>query len=276
MAMHEILTNPAFQSGIIPFGAALIAGLLLNRLGWYWIGLALMVGFVASVYLTVGFQFQPWTSVRKILALGFTAVGLGLMLDIYPGGRRWLPALLFGLAATAVLWVIWPVLLRREGVDMLLLGVGSVLYCGWCVVGMESLRAKPVHAVSAVVALGFGTGAATLLGASALLGQLGLALGAAAVALSVFVTFMRKTKIGSMALLPSGILLGLIGVSGHVYAKVPWYTLTALAFVLVCARMPVSPQWPRWLQSLTALVLAGVPAGIAVWLVWRVAGGIPL
>jgi hypothetical protein len=275
-AIDEMLANPAFQSGIIPFGAALIAGLILNRLGWYWSGLALMVGFIATVYLTAGFQFQPWTSTRKILALGFAAAGLGILLDLYPWGRRWLPAFLFSIGAAAVLWVIWPVLQRREGLDGWLLGVSSVLYSGWCVASMESLRSKPTHATSAVIALGFGTGAVTLLGASALLGQLGLALGAAAGALGLLVSFARKVEVGSTALLPAGLLLGLIGISGHVYAKVPWYSLAMLALVTVCARVPLSTQWPRWLQALTALLLAGAPAGIAAWLVWRVAGGVPL
>ena len=99
---------------------------------------------------------------------------------------------------------------------------------------------------------------------------------AAAGALGLLVTFMRNTEIGSLAMLPAGVLLGLIGVSGHVYAKVPWYSLALLALVPVCARVPLSPQWPRWLQALSALLLAGAPAGIAVWLVWRVAGGVPL
>jgi hypothetical protein len=275
-AINEMLVNPAFQSGIIPFVAALIAGLILNRLGWYWSGLALMAGFVATVYLTVGFQFQPWTSTRKILVLGFAAAGLGVFLDFYPWSRRWFAALLFGLGAAAVLWVIWPVLQRREGLDGWLLGVSCVLYSGWCVAGMEFLRSKPAHAAGAIIALGFGTGAVTLLGASALLGQLGLALGAAAGALGLLVSFARKVEVGSTALLPAGVLLGLIGISGHVYAKVPWYSLAMLALVPVCARVPLSPQWPRWLQTLTALILAGAPAGIAAWLVWRVAGGVPL
>lgn len=274
--MHELITNPAFQSGVIPFGVALIAGLLLNRLGWYWTGLALMAGFTATVYFVAGFQFQPWTSTRKIIALGLGAAGLGLLLDIYPWGRRWLPALLFVGAATAVLWLIWPVLQRREGMDLWLLGVGSVLYSGWCAAVMESLRSKPVHAGGAAVALGFGTGAVTLLGASALLGQLGLALGAAAGALWLLVAFARKAEVGSLAMLPAGVLLGLLGISGHVYAEVPWYSLAMLALVPVCAQMPLPTQWPRWLQAFIALILAGAPAGLAAWLVWRVAGGVPL
>jgi len=274
--MQALLTNPAVQSGIIPFVVALLVGLLGRRLGWCWAGLAILAGFAATVLVTVGFQFQPWTSTRKIIALGFGAAVLGILLDLSPWGRRWLPFVLLLVAAAAVAWLIWPVLQRREGLDAWALGVGSILYGGWCAVAMESLRTKPIHAVTAAVALGFGTGAVTLLGASALLGQMGLALGAAAGALALLVTFMRATQIGSLAVLTAGALLGLIGVSGHVYAKVPWYSLMLLALVPVCARVPLSSQWPRWLQALVALLLAGAPAGIAVWLVWRVAGGVPL
>ena len=274
--MHDLLINPAFQSGVLPFSAALFAGLLLSRMGWYWTGLALMVGFVASAYLVAGFQFQPWTSTRKIIALGLGAAALGILLDIYPWSRRWLPIILFVVAAPAVLWVIWPVLQRREGMDFWLLGSGSVFYVGWCVAAMESLRSRPVNAGGAAVALGFGTGAVTLLGASALLGQLGLAIGAAAGAIWLLVTFMRKSEVGSLAMLPAGALLGLLGISGYVYAKAPWYSLALLALVPVCAQMPLPSQLPRWLQAFIALILAGVPAGIATWLVWRVAGGVPL
>jgi hypothetical protein len=274
--MHDLLINPAFQAGILPFAAALIAGMVLGRLGWYWAGLALTAGFVATVYFTAGFQLQPWTSTRKMIALGLGAVGLGLLLDIYPWSRRWLPTMLFLAAAAAVLWLVWPVWHRRTGLEWWLLGIGSVLYAGWCTVAMEALRAKPIQAATAATALGFGTGAVTLLGSSALLGQLGLALGAAAGALVLIVIFMRKTEIGSLAMLPAGILLGLAGVSGHVYAKVPWYSLATLALVPLCARVPLPSRWPRWLQASIALTVTGAPAGIGAWLVWRVAGGVPL
>lgn len=274
--MHELLQNPAVQAGIIPFGAALILGLIVHRLGWYWAGLALMAGFVATVYVVAGFQFQPWTSTRKIIALGLGAGGLGLLLDMYPWSRRWLPVVLFILAGAAVLWVGWPVLKRREGMELWSLGIGSVLFSGWCTVTMESLRSKPVQASSAVVAMGFGTGAVVLLGASALLGQLGISLGAAAGALWLLVALSRKTQLGSTAMLPAGLLCALIGIGGHVYAKAPWYSLALLALVPVCVRVPPPVQWSRWLQLFVPIILASAPAAIAVWLVWRVAGGVPL
>ena len=80
----------------------------------------------------------------------------------------------------------------------------------------------------------------------------------------------------STILLTAGLLSGLIGIGGHVYAKVPWYSLALLALVPVCARVPPISQWPRWLQALVLIMLASAPAGLAVWMVWRVAGGVPI
>ena len=274
--MSELLQNPAVQAGIIPFTVAFLFGLIVYRAGWYWAGLALLAGFIATVYLVAGLQFQPWTSTRKIVALGLGAGGLGLLLDLYPWNRRWLPVLLFIVAGVAALWVSWPVLKRREGMELWLLGFGSVLFSGWCTVTMESLRANPVQASSAIVALGFGTGAAVLLGASALLGELGIALGAAGGALWLLATITRKTRLGSLAMLPAGLLCALIGVGGHVYAKAPWYSLAVLALVPVCVRAPPPAQWSRWVRVFVPIMVASAPAAIAVWLVWRVAGGVPL
>ncbi len=274
--MHELLQNPAVQAGILPFITALLLGLMLSRLGWYWAGLAMVVAFIVTAYVVAGFQFQPWTSTRKIIALGFGAVAVGLLLDVFPWGRRWWVALLFAVAGVAVLWVVWPVLQRREGVEFWMLAVGSVLFCGWITTTTETLRTKPMQASSAVVALGFGTGGVVLLGASALLGELGISMGAAAGALWLLAAFKRKVQVGSSAMLPMGLLCALIGIAGHVYAKVPWYSLATLALVPVCVRVPLLSLWPRWIQLFTPIVLASAPAAISVWLVWRVAGGIPL
>jgi hypothetical protein len=274
--MQELLQNPAIQAGIIPFTTALLLALILHRAGWYWAGLALLAGFTATVYVVVGFQFQPWTSTRKIIALGLGAGAAGLLLDVYPGSRRWLPVLLFMLAGAAALWLGWPVLKRREGLELWTRGIGSALFGGWCAAAMESLRSQPLQAASAAVAMGFGTGVVVLLGASALLGELGIAVGAAAGALWLLVAATRTLRLGSLAMLPAGLLCGLIGLGGNVYAKAPWYSLALLALVPVCVRVPPSPQWPRWIRLFVPIVLASAPAAIAIWLVWRVAGGVPL
>jgi len=274
--MHDLLINPAFQAGVAPFAVALPVGLMLRRAGWFWAGLALSAAFAVTVALTVGFQFQPWTSTRKIIALGFGAAGAGLLLDLYPWDRRSVSALVFAAGAAAAVWVIWPVVQRRDVWQGAILIVPAALYGGWCAAAMEGLRSRPIAGAIAAVSLGIGSGAVTLLGASALLGQMGLAVGAAAGALALLVCFGRKTEIGSLAMLPAGVVLGLVGIGGLIYAKVPWYSLVLLAWVPVCGWVPVPSSWPRWLQSGAVLVLTGVPAAIAIWLVWRVAGGVPL
>ncbi len=274
--MQAWLANPAVQAGIAPFIAAVVSVALLKRAGGYWAGAAVTAGFAVAVYLSTGFQFQPWTSTRKIVALTLGAAALGVLFDLYPYSRRWLPPLVFALGAAAVLWLVWPVLSRREGLDYWLLAAGAALYAGWCVAALESLRAKPQAMVSAALALGFGTGISALLGASALLGQWGIALGASVSALWLFTVFMRKLALGSQLALPAGLGAALIGCAACVYAKLPWYSLAILATVPLSAQLFWWPRLPRLAQIVISLFAALVPAALAAWFTFKETGAPPL
>ena len=274
--MQEWLANPAVQAGIAPFITAVVCAGLLKRAGGYWAGSALIAGFAVAVYLSAGFQFQPWTSTRKIVALTLGAAALGVLLDLYPYSRRWLPPLIFALGAAAVVWVVWPVLSRREGMDYWLLAAGVGVYTGWCAAAMESLRAKPQALASAALALGFGTGITALLGASALLGQWGIALGASVSALWLFSVFVRKFALGSQLALPAGLGAALIGCGACIYAKLPWYSLAILAAVPLSAHLFWLPRLPRVAQIVVSLLAALLPAGIAVWVTYQKTGAPPL
>lgn len=274
--MKEWLLNPAVQAGVAPFLTALITAAVFRRMGWYWAGAAVVAGFAVAVYLSSGFQFQPWSSTRKIVALVLGAAALGLLFDLYPYQRRWLLPVVFTAAVAAVLWVVWPVLSRREGMEYWLLAVGVGVYAGWCAAAMESLRAKPEAMLGAAVALGFGAGGTALLGASALLGQWGLALGASAIALWLIVTFMRRTSVGSLVALPIGLGAGLIGVGAFVYAKLPWYSLAILAVVPLLAHLTWFRRLPHVAQSFLSLIVAAVPAGAAAWFTLQETGAPPM
>src|SRR3569832_1311849 len=100
---------------------------------------------------------------------------------------------------------------------------------------MESLRAKPEAMMGAAVAFGIGAGATALLGASALLGQWGLALGASEFAVWLLVDFTRRTQVGSLVALPIGLGAALVGCGAHFYTKFPWYSLAILAAVPLVA-----------------------------------------
>lgn len=274
--MTEWLATPAAQAGFVPFITALLSAAVLRKLGWYWAGGALVAGFAVAVYLSTGFQFQPWTSTRKIVALTLGAAALGLLYDLYPFQRRWLIPITFAAAVAAVLWVVWPVLSRREGAEYWTLAVGVSAYVGWCVVAMETLRAKPVAMMGAAVALGFGAGVTALMGASALMGQWGIALGVSAGALWLFVIFMRNTTVGSLAALPLGVGAALIGCGAFVYAKLPWSTLLILATIPLIAHLVWLPRLPRLAQAALSMFAAALPAAAAVWFTLQQTGAPPL
>ncbi|HHM05521.1 MAG TPA: hypothetical protein ENJ19_07235 [Gammaproteobacteria bacterium] len=273
---HPLLQDPAFQSGIAPLLTALAAGLLLKRAPWYWAGITLVGGFAVTVALTVGFQFSPLSSTRKIILLGFGAAAVGLALDLYPYGRRWLPAVLFAAGAGAALWMLWPVLQRRGGSAFWMLALTAPLYAGWCAAAFEGLRGQATRLASGAAALALGTGLCALFGASALLGQLGLGLGAAAGGLWLISVLGREARLGSVAALSAGLLCGLLGVAATVFAKVPWYSLAVLALVPALVRVPL-PLWlPRLAQGFAVFLPAAVAAAAAVLLTWQTAGAPPL
>jgi hypothetical protein len=133
-----------------------------------------------------------------------------------------------------------------------------------------------VRAGSAGMALGFGTGAAALIGASALLGQFGLALGSAAGAYMLIQMISNSNlPCGRSYTLPLSLIAGLTGCLAVLTAQLPWYALIMLAAIPVLARIPVSEKLALWLQSLLLSVASLVCAAGAAYLTWRVAGAPP-
>lgn len=276
MIMEELLANPAVQAAAVPFIAALVIGLLLKPVGWYWAGLGVIAGFYASVSLITGFEFTPLTSTRKLVLIGMCAAAVGLALDYLAPKPRQLYPLLAVLGGGAVLWVIWPPLLRMAGAALWMHGVGSIVYVVWILLAFEGLRNRALRAAAALMSLGLGTGIAALTGASALLGQLGSALAAGTGAFLLLGIFKKTLPVGLLMLLPAALLSGLIGVSAMTYAKLPWHSLLALAVIPLLARIPLPQKLPLWGQA-AALVTLTLPAAAgAIYLVWQEAGAPPM
>lgn len=274
--MEVWLAHPAVQSGGIPFVAALVWGLVFFRLGWYWTGLGLAAGFYASAYFAPGLEFTPLTSTRKILLLGLAAAALGLVLDLLPRMRKAATVIVALAGAAALTWIVWPQLMRENSVVTWPVALGCAVYVAWLAAATESLRDRPAAAASAAVALGFGTGACALFGASAMLGQIGFALAAAAGAMWLVVVFARKAELGSVFCLPAGVLAGLIGAGAAVFSKLPWYSLPVLALVPLLARVPLAKGASRLMQGFVYVLVCGVAAASAGVIAWRVAGAPPL
>lgn len=273
--MEEWLLHPAVQSALIPFVVALMAVFVLRFMRWYFAGLAVMAGFYAAVYFIYGFEFFPLRSTNKILVLGLAAIVVGLVLDVIPSRKaRW--PLLFVAGAGAAIWLAWPALGRYEWQELALIGGGGVLFVGWMTAMMEGLGDKPVNADSAALSVAVGVGITSLLGATALYGQLGSAIAAAAGARWLFNAFGKETAAGANMMLPVGLLCGLLAYGALVYASLPWYNLALLSLIPLLARVPVPEGWSVWLRSFLFLIMTSVPAGLAIYFTYQASGGLPI
>ena len=229
--MSNLLSNPAIQSGVIPLVVATIVALVLKRFGGFWSGLTFGIAYYLSVYLAAGFQFFPLTSTRKILILGIIAIALGLIVDSNKIKIKHLFSVTAILGAIACLWMIWPVLVRQEGLSLFLMLIPALAYTGWLAASTHQLRLQTDQGAMVALALGLGTGISAILGASALIGQLGMAIGAIAGAFLLLSLFNQNVKSGSTFMLPVGLLSGLLGIGAVIYASLPWYCLIPLAAI---------------------------------------------
>jgi hypothetical protein len=255
---------------------ALIAALALRRTDAPWAGLGFALGFGAAAYFIAGFQLLPLTSTRKILAVAAGAVLAGLMLEALVRDRRvrlWLPT---AAAAALALWVIWPVILRSEGAAIAAVALPALAYAAWLTAGVELLASRPVKAVVAVLMLAIGTGVSALLGATALMGQLGGAVAAAVGAYVLVFLWRGEFAPGRALTLPATLLCALLGVAAVHYASLPWYSLAPLALIPLLARLPLPAGRSRFSAILLASIYMLPAAAAAILITWRVAGAPPL
>ena len=272
--MQEWLIHPVVQGAIMPFLAGLAASVLLAplRLG----GLAAVVGFATAVYLVVGFEFSPMTTIRKVMLLGLIAPVIGVLADVAFKPTRFTTPLLALASGAISVWVFLAVLRQKELAQALLLGGGIAAYVAWLVGFTLTLRDDSVRAGAASFAMGMGTGVAAVFAASATLGLYAMALGSASGAfLLVQMLTGRRTFAGMALTLTAGLLAGLLGAAAYHLAQLPWYALPVMALVPLAARLPVPAKWPVWGQvvALSSVMLA--VAAASCFLVWQSSRGAP-
>jgi hypothetical protein len=271
--LQELLNHPAVQAGIAPFVVALITVELFRRIRLS--GLAIIAGFAATIYLASDFSVEPLTAARKIVLLGLISALLALLLTLLQS--RWFVWLLPVLGSAAAIWTVQRILQHQAPQVMLLWGAGCAAYVAILVWAMDTLsNQEPLRAASAATALGFGTGGAALVGASALLGQFGIALGSAAAAhLFIQMVSNKPLPTGRTFTLPLAVIAGLTGCLAVLSAQLPWYALPILAAIPVLAGFAPLPNRSLRIRSLLLCILTFALAGGAIYATWRVAGGVP-
>lgn len=269
--MQELLNHPAVQAGLVPFfaGLAVAAGLFFVRLS----GFAAIAGFAVAVWLIGNFGLEPLTASRKIVVVGGVAALAGFFADAaFKPTRATNPALgaLFGAIA---LWVFWSVLGQKSLQQGLLYGAGAFVFVAWLVAFTVSLQGDAVRAGAAGLGLGLGAGIGAILAASALLGQYGLATGAASGGfLLAAMIFAGRVFAGAAFTLSVSVLGALVAAGAMFLAQLPWYALAVLALVPLAARLPL-PRAAAWLQAVCASFYTLAVAGGACFLAWHASRG---
>ena len=272
--MEQFLDRPEFQSAVIPFGSALLiyAGLRkITAVAWI---CAVFAGFLISVGLINGITITPLTGTRKIILLVLGSLLLAALAPLLIRKIKLQRAVGPILTILALLWVFWKVVARMEFSGMLLFVVGGLALTLWLAWAFERSARNDARQLGAGLALLFGTGLSATAGASALLGQLALAMAAATGGmLLAWVLIGRAAKSGdskdSIRTLPYVLAATLFGLAAVVFARLPWYALIPLASIpLAVSLVPVKPDsrfLAALLYSLPGLIIA---SATAFW-VWQ-------
>jgi hypothetical protein len=135
------------------------------------------------------------------------------------------------------------------------------------VAATEALPGPPVRHHAVLFGAALATGIACVLGTSALLGQLGMALGLAAGSGLLLGLFGVRIASSCALRVPVMLATALLGLGGVVLATLPWYCLIPLAAVPIVVRWLALPS-SRPAAVLVATLAALVPGAVAVALAW--------
>jgi len=175
------------------------------------------------------------------------------------------------LFAAAASWVFWGILAQKSAAEALVYGAGIAVFLLCTVAFAVSLHGEPVRAGAAGLGLGLGAGIGAILGASALIGLYGIALGAASGGfLLLTMALGKRVTAGASFTLAASVIAALVGATAMLPAKLPWYALAVLALAPLAVRLPVPERSHPALQAVVASVyaLAVAAAACAVSWVW--------
>jgi hypothetical protein len=264
--LRLLLGNPLVQTGALPLAAGLLAAALLYPLRLE--GLAAAAGFTAAVAAIGGFALEPLTLPRRMVVAGAAAALIGVLSDLAFKPTRFSGPVLGAMFGAAALWVFGAVLGQRSPLDTAILGAAVVALTVWLVSSTVALHFDAARAGAAGLALGLGAACIASLGAPALLGRYGMALGSACGGfLLVQMALGPRVQAGAALTLAVSVIASMLAAGAFLLGRLHWAPLLALALVPVFVRLPL-PRAPLWTQALVAGLYAAMPAGGACALAW--------
>jgi len=273
--LDELLANPAIQGGIAPFFVALVIAGLFYRINIL-AGLAIVAGFITTVSLTTGISFEPLSSTRKITLLVMIIPFLAIALQLIDKYNDFTIRVFHVFASAAVLWVLWPVISNNPSIEMLFLTLSYIVYAAWMMKVFMRMSEQPAIVTStAVTGVGIAIGGSAMIGASALLGQLGLALAAAGGAFLLVQLIKKSDEDSGLTLtMTSAMIAALVLPAAIEYAQVPWVVLPIVAIIPLLAFYPFEDEDRVWKNTITLLIGMVLLAALAFYIATQSAGAL--
>ena len=275
--MQQLLSRPEIQTAVIPFTVALVAYFGLRRVTASAAIWALLAAFVAAVALINGAGFTPLTGTRKIILLIAASLPAAVLLSRLITGRNMQRAAVVAICGLALAWVFWSVVARWQTGSIALFAAGSAGLVLALTMSFDRISSNTAQLQGAGLALLLGVGLSAAAGASALLGQLAIALaagcGGAFLGWVIGAPASRGNAIGQpITALPYILAPVMLGLAAVIFARLPWYALIPLAAIPLTVSLVPLKHDSRFLRALLA-TLPGLAIAIAVaLLVWQAGG----
>jgi hypothetical protein len=266
--MEDLLANPGVQAALAPFLAAFAAAAALRHARF--LGLAVALAFAVVVALTIGYSFETLTATRKMVLAGLASALLLPVLEL----RRVAPSAavrtaLAAAAAAAAVWMIWRVLQQQDASRAALHGIAAAAYMALLLESSLRAATDEVRAATISIVLGLAAGALALLGASALLAQVGIALAAGAAAvLLVHMIGLSRGPAGWTLALPGTTIAGLVGLLAVFTGALPWFCLLPTLAIPWATRLVPRDRHTPWLAAALTMLAGAIPLLLAVGLAW--------
>jgi hypothetical protein len=270
-SLNDLLDNPAIQAAVLPFVAALVLSLALARSRY--LAVAVVTGLLVVVALAMGVSFEaPLSSVKKLVVVTVALTVVALIAEAAGiAARRSVLTALAAATGLASLWVLERILRQAEGSAAVVLAVGAVaLALASTASVLAAGRTSTLRGAVVAACLGWGSGVLALVGASALLAQLGLALGTAAAAVAlVQMVRGRESPLGASLAVPVATAAPLIALLASATGELRWYALLPLPLAALAGWLvPTGALRKPWQAAFVIGFATLVPVAAAVAIAW--------
>ena len=281
--MTDLLNDPFVQSSLLPLLLGGLAVGALRLIGGVWFGRLLApagitVAFLAVFLLVVGLPaLPPPSSMGKLFWAAAAGLALGVGVDALKLSRRAASVPVALWLAVSLGWIAWPALDTPAAVGAVLVLLALGAWVAFAGSAARTASGQPVAPAAVLLALALAVGVTALIGSSASIAQMGLALTAATGGFLLWNWPVERHVWGGSGRVALGLAVLLAAILVLFTQSEGATLLLALPALLaepLRRRLPIAETgFGPALASAAVTVLAVLPALVAIAAAWLLTGG---